>query len=119
MLIKRPPPAVGAVLLYLAVYVTAADLTPYYYMWFIPFLLLAGWWRAATVVQVLLLIPLVLVFLPAMGITSPQTVPHGIADAAYVVWSDLMLGLCAVGAAIVLTRYVIKPTGSSCQSHVK
>ena len=50
---RRPDPAVGAVLLWLAVFASAVSFGPRYVVWGLPFMLMAGYLREAALLQLL------------------------------------------------------------------
>ncbi len=66
VLIRRPRPAAGAAMLFLAIYVSAANLSLQYLIWVLPFLFLAGWVRAAFVFQLVLIVPTLIVYIPGL-----------------------------------------------------
>lgn len=53
LLRRRPEPATAAVLVWLVVFATAVSFGPRYVVWALPFVLMAGWLRAAAVAQVI------------------------------------------------------------------
>jgi len=64
----RPPVAVGASLVYLAVYVSGVDFFLNYLVWGLPFFLMAGWLWPVALLEVAWLIPLGVRYLrPAFG----------------------------------------------------
>lgn len=75
LMVRRPRPAVGAVLLFLAVYATAANWALHYFLWILPFLILAGWVRAALLLQIALLVPCLMIYWPALNgtLATPYT----------------------------------------------
>ncbi|MCA1836858.1 MAG: glycosyltransferase 87 family protein [Actinobacteria bacterium] len=102
VLLRRPPPAVGAVLLLLAVYAAAANWTPYYLLWILPFLILAGWARAAVLSQLVLLIPLVPWYDRAIAqspihIDSKLVTMGAYVPAMLALWLTTVVGACVLG----------------------
>lgn len=105
----KPAPAVGAVLLFLIVYATAVNWTQYYLVWVLPFLLLAGWIRLSVAFQIILSLPVAMVYgraiLHPTFATPPDLWSTGVTMGVYV---PVMLALWAatvLGAVVLVRRF--------------
>jgi hypothetical protein len=113
VLLARPRAAVGAAILFLAVYVSSANFALHYAIWILPFLILAGWTAGAALSQVALLVPVLVVYLPALEHTfaTPRSPwGTGLADYLYVPWMDgLWVAALAALLAISLRAWRARP----------
>lgn len=91
----RPDPAVGAVLLFAAVCAATVDLSPHYLVWLLPFLALAGWWRAAAGLGALITLPVMLIYAPVGGLRDRW--PAWVSDWVYTPLMDVLLVALALG----------------------
>jgi Glycosyltransferase family 87 len=114
---KRAAAPVAATLLWLAVYVFGVDFFFQYLVWGIPFFLLAGHLRAVAAVQLALLFPLAVRYLPSLlsaGSASSGYIHYGYwsAEVLRYVYVPVMVGVwaAAVAALVVAAREVA--TGS-------
>jgi hypothetical protein len=73
LLVRRPAPAVGAALIVLTLWVFGVNYFLQYAVWGLPFFLLAGWWRAAALLQAVYLIPLAFRYIPPVFKTDPAS----------------------------------------------
>jgi Glycosyltransferase family 87 len=102
---NRPPPVVGASLIWLVVYATAVNWQAQYMAWGIPFFLMAGWiWQVAIVDAVLLSVMLI-TYAGYRGFDPISPMPLSWRGAAYFACVEL-LWMMAVAGAIVLTRSI-------------
>jgi hypothetical protein len=94
----RPSPVEGAVLVWLTVYAFSPNLFIHYAVWILPFLLLAGYVRAAIAVQAALLIPAICVY----------AIPWSSRDVA-LLYAPIVIGLWVASLAglVVLVRRII------------
>jgi hypothetical protein len=103
----RPPPVVGASLLWLAVYVTAANWQAQYMAWGIPFFLMAGWVWPVIAVDAVLVPVVVITYAGYRGFDPISWMPTSWRAPTYFVCVEL-LWLMALAGAILLTRSVIR-----------
>jgi hypothetical protein len=62
LLVKRPEPVLGALLLIVTMYVFAPNNYPHYVAWCLPFLVMAGWARIAALISAWVLVPAVIAY---------------------------------------------------------
>jgi len=113
---RRASAPAAATLLWLAVYVFGVDFFFQYLVWGIPFFLLAGHVRAVAAVQIALLFPLAVRYLPSLlhaGSTASGYIHYGYwsADVLRYVYVPVMVGVWvgAVVALLVAARAVRAP----------
>lgn len=91
----RPPPVEGALLLWLAVYAVGTGFFLQYLVWGLPFMLMAGYLRAALALQAAVLVPTFLFYLAPW---EDRTVLAVYAPLMIAVWVGIVAG------ALVLVR---------------
>jgi hypothetical protein len=106
----RPPPVVGASLLWLAVYVTAANWQAQYMAWGIPFFLMAGWVWPVVAVDAVLVLVMLITYAGYRGFDPISWVP-GWRAPTYFVCVEL-LWLVALAGTILLARSIIRARSS-------
>ena len=105
----RPRPEVGIVLVLLAAYVTGVNLATHYLLWIVPFLLIAGWVRTAAALNAALVVPVAMLYVPALDGTAELRWSTTWANVVYVPW---MVGLWVAGvagAAVLAARLLRSP----------
>lgn len=99
----RPPPAVGASLLWLATFALAPAFFFQYLVWGLPFFLMAGFLRASVALQLGVLVPMVLYYLEPWESDTPTYVYVPI---MLVVWVAMLVALAALTRGIARRRGV-------------
>jgi voltage-gated potassium channel Kch len=97
------------VMLSLGVLVSAADPSLQYLIWLIPFVILAGWVRAATVLQLALVAPVAIFYLPAIDhtLSSPASPwSHAVTNLVYVPSMDGLWLAGVLALLVMLAREV-------------
>lgn len=104
LLLKRPEPVLGALLLIVTMYVFAPNNYLHYVVWCLPFLVMAGWTRLAALIAAWMLIPSAIAYWAA----DPDLAPLYILSMAI-----LYAGWIALGVMLLRT---IRPRGASAPS---
>lgn len=100
---RRPDPATGALLVWLSIFSFGLNFGPRYVVWGVPFMLMAGYLRAAAVVQAIAFPAAVIILARRFDAPWPATV-----------YTVLMLALLALFLAwLVLLAWRLRPAATS------
>lgn len=112
---RRTPAPVAAVVVVLTFYVFSAVVLPQYFLWVVPFLLVAGFLRTATLLQLALLPVLVAIYLNLLDPVRPEPIRLGrdLVLYGYVPLVAAITAGFAVGIVVLLRRPTAPPGLSS------